>query len=153
MSTAKTIASDEAAVLRAVNGFAEAWNSHDMEAFGALFAPDAEFVNVTGLWWKGCEEIQRNHAFVHGSIARDAVSLSMPAHLYGVFKTSTHSFDLVEVRFIRSDVAIAHGAWTLVGDARTPIARHGVMTLVLRHDGDRWVYAAVQNTEINRSVS
>lgn len=40
-------------VTHVVNAFADAWNRHDMEAFAQLFAADAEFVNVVGLWWKG----------------------------------------------------------------------------------------------------
>jgi len=31
------------------DGFAGAWNRHDMEAFGQLFHEDADFVNVVGL--------------------------------------------------------------------------------------------------------
>ena len=35
---------DEGDVRQVVSGFAETWNHHDMEAFGRLFAPDADFV-------------------------------------------------------------------------------------------------------------
>lgn len=37
-------------VTNVVKAFAETWNKHDMNAFAELFAPDAEFVNVVGLW-------------------------------------------------------------------------------------------------------
>ena len=47
---------DEEAVRVAVSRFAEAWNRHDMDAFGALFTRDADFVNVTGQLWKGRQE-------------------------------------------------------------------------------------------------
>jgi hypothetical protein len=36
-------------VKRVVNGFPEAWNRHDMDVFGALFAPDADFVLLRGI--------------------------------------------------------------------------------------------------------
>jgi len=36
-------------VTEVVHAFAECWNRHDMNAFAALFAPDAEFVDVVGL--------------------------------------------------------------------------------------------------------
>lgn len=91
MNSGQSNARDDAAVRRAVDGFADAWNRHDMEAFEALFAPDSEFVNVTGQWWKGHEEIRRNHAFVHGSVERDTASVTLPAHVYGIFKNSTHT--------------------------------------------------------------
>jgi hypothetical protein len=35
-------------VRNVVAGFATAWNHHDLDAFGKLFAPDADFVNVAG---------------------------------------------------------------------------------------------------------
>ena len=85
MNSGQSNARDDAAVRRAVDGFAGAWNRHDMEAFEALFAPDSEFVNMTGQWWKGREEIRRNHAFVHGSVERDTASVTLPAHVYGIF--------------------------------------------------------------------
>ena len=45
-------------VRNVVAGFATAWNRHDLDAFGKLFAPDAEFVNVAGSLWTGRQSIQ-----------------------------------------------------------------------------------------------
>jgi uncharacterized protein (TIGR02246 family) len=139
------------AVRQAVNRFAETWNRHDMEAFGALFAPDADFVNVTGQWWKGREEIQRRHAFLHGAIPAETVPEALPRN-HGIFKESTYKFDRIDVRLIGKDVAIAHGAWTMLSDARTAEPRHGMMTFTLTQDGDHWLFSAAQNTEIERRV-
>jgi uncharacterized protein (TIGR02246 family) len=36
----------------AATAFAEAWNRHDAQGLAALFSPNANFVNVVGLWWK-----------------------------------------------------------------------------------------------------
>ena len=33
------------------------------DAIAALFDPDAEFVNVVGLWWHDREAIRRAHAY------------------------------------------------------------------------------------------
>ena len=33
-------------VRKVAAGFATAWNHHDLDAFGKLFAPDADFVSV-----------------------------------------------------------------------------------------------------------
>ena len=55
---------DEEAVRKVVNGFQETWNRHDMNALGALFTQDADFVNIFGTHWKGRESIQLNtHSF------------------------------------------------------------------------------------------
>ena len=142
---------DEEAVRVAVSRFAEAWNRHDMDAFGALFTPDADFVNVTGQLWKGRQEIQRRHAYTHGAISREAVTEAATAN-YGIFKSSTYQFDRIDVRILRANLAIAHGAWTMRGDGRTAEPRHGMMTFTIIRDGDNWLYEAVQNTEINRPV-
>ena len=142
---------EEEAVRVAVNRLAEAWNRHDMDAFGALFTQDADFVNVTGQLWKGRKEIQRRHAYTHGAVPREAVPEAAPAN-YGIFKSSTYQFDRIDVRMLRPNLAIAHGAWTMRGDARTSEPRHGMMTFTIIRDGDNWLYEAVQNTEINRPV-
>ncbi len=141
----------EDGVRGAVNGFAEAWNRHDMNAFGALFAADADFVNVGGRWWRGRQEIQTNHAYSHGAIPKSSHPTGIPAH-YGIFKMSTHHFDRIDVRFVRADVAVAHATWTNIGDERATEPRHGMMTLIVTRDRNRWLISAAQNTEINRTV-
>jgi uncharacterized protein (TIGR02246 family) len=135
----------------AVSQFAEAWNQHDLDAFGDLFAVDADFVNVTGQLWKGRKEIQRRHAYTHGTIPQEAVPEALPAN-YAIFKSTTYQFDRIDVRLAGPNLAIAHGAWTMGGDARTSELRRGMMTFTLTRDGDKWLYQAVQNTEINRPV-
>src|SRR5262245_54738886 len=141
---------DEEAVRVSVNRFAEAWNRHDMDALGAQFTEDADFVNVIGELWKGRKEIRMRHAYVHGALPREAVPEAAPA-AYGIFKSSTFQFDRIDVRMVRPNLAIAHGAWTMRGDARIA-ERRGMMTFTIIRDGDNWLYEAVQNTEINRQV-
>ena len=46
-------ANDTEDVRNVVAAFATTWNRHDLDTFGKLFAPDADFVNVAGLWWTG----------------------------------------------------------------------------------------------------
>jgi uncharacterized protein (TIGR02246 family) len=142
--------SDEVAVRQVVNGFVDAWNHHDMEAFGRLFAPDADFVNVAGDWWKGRQAIQERHAFAHGTIPIETPG-DEPRY-YGIFKTSTLRFTQTEVRFLRKDVAIVHVNMELLGDTRTPNPRHTRATFVLTGQDGKWLIAAAQNTEIERTV-
>jgi len=97
-----------------VQGFATDWNHHDMDAFGKLFALDADFVNVQGNWWKGRKEIQMKHAWSHGAIPRDTPGFDKADPHYGIFKNSTMKFNDIEARFLRKDVAIARVKWELV---------------------------------------
>jgi hypothetical protein len=39
-----------------------------MPAFAALFAADADFVNVVGIWWRTRPEIEAAHAETHATI-------------------------------------------------------------------------------------
>jgi uncharacterized protein (TIGR02246 family) len=128
------------AVTQVVNRFAECWNKHDMHAFGELFAPDAEFVNVVGLWWKGREEIRRAHEFTHA----------------GMFKNSTLTISDVAVRFPAPGIAIARSRWILEGhvapDGAELPPRTGILLNVLAgHEGAWWIIDA-QNTDIIEGV-
>jgi uncharacterized protein (TIGR02246 family) len=138
-------------VRNVVAAFATTWNNHDMDAFGKLFALDADFVNVTGTRWAGRKEIQLRHAYAHGTIPENSVADDDPRY-YGIFKHSTMTFVHTDVRFLRKDVALAHADCELVGDARTQNPRHCVLTFVLSQQNEQWLIAAVQNTEINRTV-
>lgn len=142
-----------AAVRQAVAGFASTWNRHDMVAFGRLFAPGADFVNVTGSWWKGRASIQEHHAYSHGTIPKaDTTTLGGRSTYWGIFRHSTMSFDSIDVRFVRPDVAIARVMWRLIGDARTAEPRTGLLLFVVVQGNDEWQIAAAQNTEIHRMV-
>jgi len=127
---------DEVGVIAVVHGIEDAWNRHDMDAFGKLFASDADFVNVRGMRWVGREEITKAHAAVHATI----------------FKTSTLKIEDTTVRFLKPDVATARSVCTLTGQmspngqlvpSRTTILTH----VLVRADG-RWLIVLTQNTDI-----
>lgn len=46
-----------------VQRWEDAWNNADAEALAGLFAEDADFVNVVGLWWHDRERIREAHAY------------------------------------------------------------------------------------------
>src|SRR5208337_4077358 len=110
---------DEEAIRRVVNGLPDAWNRHDMDAFGALSSPDADFVNVAGDHWKGRESIQVNHAFTHGAVSVETAGVTLPKGVYGIFRASILHVKQINVRFLRKDVAVAHVQTEALGDART----------------------------------
>ncbi len=144
---------DTADVQRALAGLSVAWNNHDMVAFGKLFTMDADFVSVGGLWWRGRKEIQMQHAWSHGAIPIDTQGFDAAARAhYGIFKGSRLQFDSIDLRFLRKDVAVAHVSSKLLGDARTPNPRVGLLTLVVTRQDGEWLIAAAQNAEINRVV-
>ena len=129
-----------------VDRYAEAWNQHDTDALGALFAPDADFVNVTGQRWKGRHEIQANLAFLHATVPEGSSHVGLPANTYGALKAVTYRFESFDVRFIRNDIAIAHVTWTQFGDPRFTEPRHGIFSFAVVHERGHWLLDAAQNT-------
>lgn len=128
-------------VTSVVNAFAESWNRHDMDAFAALFADDAEFVNVVGLWWRGRPEIQGAHEFTHQTM----------------FKNSRLTIQEVATRFPVPEIAIARCRWTLEGhvtpDGGALPPRTGVLVNTLQSAGGAWRIIDSQNTDIVEGVA
>lgn len=56
--------------------FVEAWNRRDPNRIASLFDQDAEFVNVTGLWWHDRASIRKAHATAWSGFSTNRRSLS-----------------------------------------------------------------------------
>ena len=108
-----------------------AWNAGDGHAFGALFADDADFVDIRGDHHAGRPAIAHGHEAILGSI----------------YAGSTVTYEVEDVRPIGSSTAVAVLGATL--DAPTgPLAgtNRSRITAVLEAAGDGWVIAAFHNT-------
>jgi uncharacterized protein (TIGR02246 family) len=44
-----------------ITAYIAAWNSDNLDAMFRLFAPDAHWVNVVGMHWRGREAVERAH--------------------------------------------------------------------------------------------
>jgi uncharacterized protein (TIGR02246 family) len=115
----------------------EAWNRHDMDAFGALMAEDVEFINVLGMWWRGRKATVDAHKQVHASIFKDSLLGGRTA----------------SVKYLRPDVALVHISWDMTGHLELDRSgnpgklREGVLTAVLTREGAGWLIRAVHNTD------
>lgn len=127
---------DSTGVKGVASAFVGAWNVHDMDALANLFAGDADFVNVVGMWWRDRETIKKAHALSHQTI----------------FKASTLAMDSTTVKFLSSDIAVAHMTWTLSGhltpDGKPGSPRHGILSFVMKRQGKDWLIESAQNTDI-----
>ena len=121
---------------RVMEKFADCWNRHDMEEFASLFALNAEFVNVVGLWWKGRAEIRKAHEFAHATF----------------FKNSRLTMDEIEIRIVDEQVLIARCRWTLIGhvtpDGAPLPPRTGILVNILVRAESGWSIIDSQNTDI-----
>jgi uncharacterized protein (TIGR02246 family) len=129
---------DEAQIRTIATSWQSAWNAHDMKALFALVTTDADFVNVGGKHWKGCEQIEAEHT----------LRLSQ-------FQESTWATKNVTVQFLKPDIALVHVDWSIVGDkdpdgtARKP--REGLFTWIVTKHGGHWLIRAAQNTNISNA--
>jgi len=119
-----------------VTRWQEAWNAADAAALAALFAEDAEFVNVVGLWWHDRASIRDAHEFGFRTI----------------FPGSTMAMGEPRVRYLGESAAVVHSHWHLVGQvspAGEPAGpREGIFVFVLERRAEGWIAVAAQNTDI-----
>ena len=136
LSLSDPAATVTAEIKRPVDQFVDTWNRHDMKAFADLFAADAQFVNVVGLWWKGRDEIYGAHAFVHSNM----------------FKASRLTALETAIRTPTDSLAIARTRWRLEGhttpDGTALPPRTGLLVMVLQRTGAAWSIIDAQNTDI-----
>ena len=117
--------------------FAEAWNARDADALADLFEPDAEFVNVVGLWWHDREAIRRAHAY----------------GLAVIFPDSTLRVIRTREKALAPGVALVHALVGLVGqtphgDAPRPGERRTLFSFVMRKGATGWRCASAHNTDV-----
>lgn len=117
--------------------FVEAWNRRDAAAIAALFDENAEFVNVTGLWWHNRRDIEKAHDY----------------GLKTIFQQSTLSLIRTKVKFLSDDIAVVHAKMKLSG--QTPVAgvsqpgiRRTLFSFVMHRAQGQWRCASAQNTDI-----
>jgi uncharacterized protein (TIGR02246 family) len=127
---------DQSEVSALVDEVAAAWNSHDIRRYAACFAPDADVVNVAGMWWRGRSEIEQNTQRLHS----------------GPFKHTVLTLTLGGFKAVAPGVGVAHVDTLLEGHEasgprRTTEPRHGIMTWTVREHGGRLEIVAGQNTD------
>ena len=117
--------------------FVEAWNRRDVDALASLFDLDAEFVNVTGLWWHDRASIRKAHAY----------------GLERIFNESALSVDDLRVRRLSDDIALVHAKMTLTGQSAVagiahPGSRTTIFSFVVHREAEQWTCASAHNTDV-----
>lgn len=117
--------------------FTEAWNKRDAQKIASLFEEEAEFINVTGLWWHKRADIEKAHAY----------------GLSTIFKQSTLSLIRTKVKYLAEHIAVVHAKMKLsgqtpIGVVESPGDRRNIFTFVLRKTESKWECVSAQNTDI-----
>lgn len=117
--------------------FAEAWMQRDAEKLASLFAEDAEFVNVVGLWWHTRKDIKKAHAYGFKHIFGDSDIRLMET----------------KVKELSEDIAVVHARMRLKnqtrkGEVETPSLRQNIFSFVVQKQDDHWLCVSAHNTDI-----
>jgi uncharacterized protein (TIGR02246 family) len=135
----QTVTIDEQALHSLYQQLIEAWNNGDGQAYGAVFTPDASYVDVTGTNTQGRQAISASHQ-----------------HLFQTFlKGSQLVATITSIRFLRPDVALLHiqGNTLLPGQAELAPDRATLETAIAVKEQGKWLFAALQNTRIMQMPS
>ncbi len=121
--------------------FEKAWAKRDPDALASIFVEDADFINVTGLYWNNRADIREAHSFGFNFI----------------FKDSTLILLYTKVRQPAPNVAIVHAKFELFDQTdkeggTVSHKRHTRFVFVVEKRDDRWVCLSAQNSEVLENV-
>jgi len=131
---------DESVVRNVLAEYTVSWNRHDTTAVGRLFTENCDYVDTTGIHWKGVHKLVQRHAELFQDKLRTAVR-----RLTGA-----------EVRFSTPDVALVHATWDVTGSSRptreaVPVLKEITTITMVKTDG-KWLITAFQDTESEGST-
>ncbi|MBD0325438.1 MAG: SgcJ/EcaC family oxidoreductase [Pyrinomonadaceae bacterium] len=128
-------AADETAIRENVRQMEAGWNTKSGAAFAKPFAEDADYVIINGMHIKGRPAIEQGHQQIFDTI----------------YKNTTLSMTVQQIRFLRPDVALAHVAAHLKTPDMEASKEHDArITMVMTKDKQGWKIAAFQNTQVEQ---
>lgn len=124
-------AADESAMREAVKQMETGWNTKSGAAFAKPFAEDADYVIINGNYIKGRAVIESSHQRIFDTI----------------FKDTTISLTVQQIRFLRPDIAVVHVKGQR-GSSTPSLIQDAMITLFMTKEKQGWIIAAFQNTAI-----
>ncbi len=132
---------DDAAIRKVIAGIEEAWNAHDMKAYGKLFREDADWINIVGMHWRGRDAVMAAHIAFHETN----------------FKDNRMKIDAIETRSLGNDFAIAVATMThdafRAPDGRTFPKAQNRCTHVLAKGLDGWKIVHGHNVQVDAEAA
>jgi len=131
----KVSEADSTAVKAVVAGYDDAFNRHDANAVGALFADEGDFTNMRGSSKHGRKDIEQNYG-----------------NLFNGGLKSAHRTDTVKnVRFITPEVAEMDADWEMTGtkaaDGSDNPPRKGGLDWVIAKVNGQWLIVVFHESE------
>ncbi len=130
---------DENAIRRICLERIERFNDKHEPPLGADFTPDADFVNVYGMWRKGRAEIEARQKERMETVLKEAKITLLD----------------LRIRFIRPDVAIAHQTHEMSGmlnpeGQKMPPHQERSIRVLVKEQG-KWLTTAFHNTIVREA--
>ena len=122
---------DEAAIRENVKQLESGWNTKNGALFAKPFAEDADYVVINGMYFKGRKVIETAHQQIFDTI----------------YKETSVTLNVKQIRFLRPDVAVAHVDGHRTGPTKE-LVQDALLTLVLTKEKHGWTIAAFQNTAV-----
>lgn len=132
-------AEDENAIRRICLERIKGFNKTHEPPLAAEFTPDADFVNVYGMWRKGAAEIEARQGERMKTVLKEAKMTLLD----------------LRIRFIRPDVAIAHQTHEMSGmlspdGQKMPPHRERSIRVLVKEQG-KWLTTAFHNTIVREA--
>jgi len=124
-------AADEAAMRENVKQMETGWNTKSGAVFAKPFAEDADYVVINGMYLKGRSVIESGHQRIFDTI----------------YKDTTLTLTVKQIRFLRPDVAVVHVSGQRVGPTKD-VVNDAMITVVMTKEKQGWTIAAFQNTAV-----
>jgi len=123
---------DSAAIAKAVQGYMDAWNTHDVHAVALTYTEDCDFVNNFG-------------TLTHG---RAGMETTFGPFMTGAYSATHQTGSVRTVRFLKPDVAAVDVDWEMTGaknqDGSVRPTRKGLHSLIMTKQGDgSWLIAVM----------
>jgi len=126
-------AEDEAAIRAGVKQMETGWNMKSGAEFAKPFAENSDYVVINGMHIKGRADNAKSHQYIFDTI----------------YKDSSITATVKQIRFLRPDVAVVHGESNLIFKINGEEKKgNGIVTLVMTKENGKWSIAAFQNTAI-----
>ena len=113
-----------------IKNLTDAWAQGDAQTLASLFTNDATYTVWYGAQLKGKMAIEKGHEFVFSVLYPNSI-----LHL-----------DIVDIRFLGSDVALAHTEASILAAGEQAGEPEAVPLLVLHKINGVWKIAVLQNT-------
>ncbi len=123
---------DRAAIEKAVQGYMDSWNTHNVHGVAMTYAEDCDFVNNFG-------------DVTHG---RDGMEKAFGPFMTGVYSETHQTGKVRSIRFLKPDVAAVDVDWEMTGaknqDGTMRPTRKGIHSLIMTKQGDgSWLIAVM----------